>query len=91
MVMVHEEAYIPVFSKYQALMFGFYYQLLKQILSFKLVEPTAFFHGIWGVHSTTLLAMCTQLGLCLRNDRQASLAHILYVLAAVYNGRRKIF
>jgi hypothetical protein len=35
--------------------------------------------------------MCTQLGRCLRRDEKASRAHILYVLAAMYNGRRKIF
>jgi hypothetical protein len=72
-------------------MFGFYYQLLGQILSFELVEATAFFHGIWGAHSVTFLAMCTQLGRCLGREGRASRAHILYVLAAMYNGRRKVF
>ncbi|KAH8626006.1 hypothetical protein IG631_19885 [Alternaria alternata] len=83
--------YTQVFFKYQALMFGFYYQLLKQLLSFDLVEPNAFFHGIWGTHSTTPLIMCTQLGRCLRTEHKVSRAHILYVLAAMYNGRRKVF
>jgi hypothetical protein len=88
---VHEPQYNPVYLKYQAFIFGFYYQLLSQLLSFDLVETTAFFHGIWGTHSTSFLAMCTQLGRCLRRDEKASRAHILYVLAAMYNGRRKIF
>jgi hypothetical protein len=90
---MREPQYNSVFFKYQALIFGFYYELLGQLLSFDfdLVEPTAFFHGIWGVYSTTFLAMCTQLGRCLRRDKRASRAHILYVLAAMYNGRRKIF
>ncbi|KAJ4366240.1 hypothetical protein N0V83_007876 [Neocucurbitaria cava] len=88
---VREPQYNSVYFKYQAFIFGFYYQLLRQLLSFDLVETTAFFHGIWGTHSTTFLAMCTQLGRCLRRDERASRAHILYVLAAMYNGRRKIF
>jgi hypothetical protein len=87
----HEPGYMSVLSKYQALMFGFYYRLLEQILSFDLVEPTAFFHGVWGAQSTTFLAMCTQLSSCLRSSEKASRAHILYMLAAMYNGRRKIF
>lgn len=32
-----------LFLKYQALLFGFYYQLLRSILSFDLIEPSAFF------------------------------------------------
>jgi hypothetical protein len=87
----HEKEFLSVFSKYQALVFGFYYRLLEQILSFDLVEPTAFFHGIWGAQSTTFLAMCTQLGSTLRNSERVSRAHILYILAAMYNGRRKVF
>jgi hypothetical protein len=90
---IREPQYSSVYFKYQALLFGFYYELLRQLLSFDfdLVETTAFFHGIWGTHSMTFLAMCTQLGRCLRRDERASRAHILYVLAAMYNGRRKIF
>jgi hypothetical protein len=83
--------YTQVFFKYQAFIFGFYYRLLRSILCFDLVEPAAFFHGIWGVHSTTFLAMCTQLGQSLRRDEKVSRAHMLYVLSAMYNGRRKIF
>lgn len=88
-----EPQFGPVYFKYQAVIFGFYYELLKQVLSFdsNLVEPTAYFRGIWGAYSTTFLAMCTQLGRCLRRDGRVSRAHILYVLAAMYNGRRKIF
>ncbi|RAR03454.1 hypothetical protein DDE82_005118 [Stemphylium lycopersici] len=80
-----------VFCKYQAFVFGFYYQLLQQILFFDLVHEKAFFQGIWGANSTTFLAMCTQLGRCLRSDEKVSRAHILYMLAAMYNGRRKVF
>ncbi|CAN9308526.1 unnamed protein product [Alternaria sp. RS040] len=87
----YEQQHKSIYFKYQALMFGFYYQLLRQLLSFDLVETEAFFHGIWGAHSTTFLAMCTQLGRCLRSDDKVSRAHILYVLAAMYNGRRKVF
>jgi hypothetical protein len=87
----HEKEYMAVFSKYQALIFGFYYQLLKQILCFELVESTAFFHGIWGAQSTTFLAMCTQFSSCLLGSGQVSRAHMLYMLAAMYNGRRKVF
>jgi hypothetical protein len=88
---VYEQQYKSVYFKYQALIFGFYYQLLRQLLSSDLVENTAFFHGIWGAHSTTFLAICTQLRRCLRSDEKISRTHILYVLAAMYNGRRKIF
>ncbi|KAI4940856.1 hypothetical protein J4E91_011175 [Alternaria rosae] len=88
---VPEEPYKSVYFKYQAFVFGFYYQLLTKLLSFGLVEATAFFHGIWGANSTTFLAMCTQLGRCWRRDEKASRAHMLYVLSAMYNGRRKIF
>jgi len=86
-----EELYKPVYFKYQAFIFGFYYQLLEQVLSFRLIETTAFFHGTWGANSTTFLAMCTQLGRCWRKDERVSRAHVLYVLSAMYNGRRKIF
>lgn len=86
-----DELHKPVYFKYQAFVFGFYYQLLRQLISFRLVEATAFFHGIWGANSTTFLAMCTQLGQCWRRDGRVSRAHILYVLSAMYNGRRKIF
>jgi hypothetical protein len=88
---VHEPQYHSIYLKYQAVIFGFYYQLLRQLLSFDLVETTAFFHGTWGTYSTSFLAMCTQLGRCLRKEERASRAHVLYVLAAMYNGRRKIF
>jgi hypothetical protein len=90
---MREPQYNSVYFKYQALIFGFYYELLRKLLSFDfdLVETLAFFHGIWGIYSTTFLAMCTQLGRCLRRDERASRAHILYLLAAMYNGRRKIF
>jgi hypothetical protein len=88
---VREPQHDFVYFRYQAFIFGFYYQLLRQLLSFDLVETTAFSHGIWGTHSTTFLAMCTQLGRCLRRDRRASRSHILYVLSAMYNGRRKVF
>ncbi|KAI4616959.1 hypothetical protein J4E83_006541 [Alternaria metachromatica] len=86
-----EDLYRPVYLKYQAFVFGFYYQLLTQLLSFTLVEATAFFHGIWGANSTTFLAMCTQLGRCWRRDEKVSRAHMLYVLSAMYNGRRKVY
>jgi hypothetical protein len=88
---VHEKEYMSIFSKYQALIFGFYYRLLEQILSFDLVEPSAFFRGIWGAQNSTFLAMCTQLGSCLRSSDKISRAHVLYMLAAMYSGRRKIF
>ncbi|CAG5137819.1 uncharacterized protein ALTATR162_LOCUS217 [Alternaria atra] len=88
---VREPQYNSVYFKYQAFIFGIYYGLLRQLLHLDLVEAIAFFHGIWGTYSTTFLAMCTQLGRCLRRDEKASRAHILYVLAAMYNGRRKIF
>ncbi|KAF2852974.1 hypothetical protein T440DRAFT_24234 [Plenodomus tracheiphilus IPT5] len=68
MDVVREPQYNSVYFKYQAFVFGFYYELLRQLLSFDLVETTAFFHAIWGTHSTTFLAMCTQLGRCLRRD-----------------------
>jgi hypothetical protein len=90
---IREPRYNSVYFKYQALIFGFYYEFPRQLLSFDfdLVGSTAFFHGIWGTYSTTFLAMCTQLGHCLRRDSRASRAHIMYVLAAMYNGRCKSF
>ena len=89
--LAHQGQFSAVFSKYQALVFGFYYRLLKQILCFELVETAAFFHGIWGRQSTTLLAMCTQLCSSLQPLSKATRAHLLYILAAMYNGRRKLF
>ncbi|KAI4673839.1 uncharacterized protein J4E84_010911 [Alternaria hordeiaustralica] len=86
-----DELHKPVYFRYQAFVFGFYYELLTQLISFRLVEAKAFFHGIWGANSTTFLAMCTQLGRCWRRDGRVSRAHMLYVLSAMYNGRRKIF
>ncbi|KAI4703608.1 hypothetical protein J4E89_010029 [Alternaria sp. Ai002NY15] len=86
-----QDLYKRVYLKYQAFLFGFYYELLVQLLSFDFVEPTTFFQGIWGANSTTFLAMCTQLGRCWRRDEKVSRAHMLYVLSTMYNGRRKIF
>jgi hypothetical protein len=86
-----EQQYKPLLCKYQALVFGFYYRLLEQLLSFELVDPTAFFHGIWGTESATFLAMCTQFSHCLRTEQKVTRAHILYMLATMYNGRRKVF
>ncbi|KAI8940629.1 hypothetical protein NX059_001901 [Plenodomus lindquistii] len=45
---VREPEFNSVYFKYQAFIFGFYYQLLQKLLSFDLVETAAFFHGIWG-------------------------------------------
>jgi hypothetical protein len=45
-----EKDFASIFCKYQALIFGFFYQLLRQILCFDLVEPTAFFHGFFPRH-----------------------------------------
>ncbi|KAB2108750.1 hypothetical protein AG0111_0g3596 [Alternaria gaisen] len=86
-----EQRYKQVFYKYQAFIFGFYYQLLGQIISFEKAYTADFFYGIWGTHSTSFLAMCTQLGRCLRRDEKATRSQILYILAAMYNGRYKTF
>lgn len=87
----YEQKHKSIYFKYQALIFGFYYQLLRQPLSFHLVQAEAFFHGAWGGNSTTLLTMCTQSGRCLRIDAKVSRAHVLYMLAAMYNGWPKVF
>jgi hypothetical protein len=87
----YEKKFVPIFSKYQALVFGFYYGLLGKLLCFDLVDPAAFFRGIWGTQSTTFLSMCTQFGSCLRRTSKVSRAQVLYLLSAMYNGRRKVF
>lgn len=66
-----------LFLNYQALVFGFYYRLFEPLLSFKLVEEGAFFHGIWGSGSTTFLAICTQFSRSLRRPEGVSRAHVL--------------
>ncbi|KAF2654421.1 hypothetical protein K491DRAFT_679687 [Lophiostoma macrostomum CBS 122681] len=87
----HEKEFIPVFLKYQALVFGFYYGLLGKLICLDLADATAYFRGIWGKQSTTFLAMCTQFSNCLRRESKVSRAHVLYLLSAMYNGRRKVF
>jgi hypothetical protein len=34
--------------QYQALVFGFYYQLLEPLVAFDLVEEDTYFQGLWG-------------------------------------------
>lgn len=78
--------------KYQALVFGFYYRLLKTLVTLRYVDDeAAYFRGLWGETSTTFLAMCTCFGKELNDEQKVSRTHVLYLLASMYNGRPKIY
>lgn len=82
---------MELWVQYQALVFGFYYRLLKSLVALELVQQDAYFRGIWGYGSTAFLAMCTQFADGLRSHNQVSRTHILYLLSTMHNGRRKGF
>ncbi|PSR78357.1 hypothetical protein BD289DRAFT_456324 [Coniella lustricola] len=77
---------------FQALVFGFYYRLLESVVTLQYIDDgDAYFRGLWGEVSTTFLAMCTCFGQELNNEGKVSRAHVLYLLASMYNGRPKIY
>ena len=81
---------IEIFQKYSALGFGFYHQLLRQLVSFDYVKRHTYFRGIWGDETPLFLTMCTQLSTELGRG-SVSRTHILHVLTSMYNGRQKMF
>ncbi|CZT08334.1 uncharacterized protein RAG0_13444 [Rhynchosporium agropyri] len=87
----HTEENVALWLQYQALVFGFYYELLSQLISFDLVQEQAYFKGLWGHGSTTFLAMCVEFGDIMRRQRKISRSHVLYMLSTMYAGRQKSF
>ena len=86
-----DEKCMDLYLKYQALVFGFYYKLLEQLVSLKYVPQDAYFRGIWGKGSTTFLAMCIQFGQALKGLVGVNRTHILYLLSTMFNGRLNIY
>jgi hypothetical protein len=82
---------IEIFQKYAALVFGFYYQLLRPWVSFDHLESDAYLRGIWGDGSPLFLAMCTQFSDDLSRNGKVSRSHILYLLGSMYGGRQKMY
>jgi hypothetical protein len=80
-----------LWTQYQALVFGFYYRLLKQLLVFDGVSKDAFFRGVWGYGSTTSLAAFTDFSYTLRSEGSVTRTHILYMLSMMYCGRTQRF
>jgi hypothetical protein len=80
---------IEVWMKYQALVSGFYYQLLQPLVCFDLLEKLTYFRGLWGLGSTIFLSMCTDFGEALRREGRVSRAQVLYMLSSMFNGRQK--
>jgi hypothetical protein len=87
----HADDNVRLWLQYQALVFGFYYGLLGQLVSLELVQDNAYFKGLWGLGSTTFLAMCVEFGDIVRREGQISRSHIIYMLSTMYNGRQKSF
>jgi hypothetical protein len=77
--------------QYQALVFGFYYKLMEQLVSLDLVQEDAYFRGLWGYGGTTFLAMCVEFGDIVRREGKISRSHVLYMLSTMYSGRQKSF
>ncbi|OCL06520.1 hypothetical protein AOQ84DRAFT_365731 [Glonium stellatum] len=92
LILFDEKEQKDIWLQYQALVFGFYYKLLKPLVSLELVQTDAYFRGIWGSGSTTFLAMCLDFGDALRFlDRKVSRSHVLYMLSTMFAGRQKLF
>ncbi len=75
--------------QYQALVFGFYYKLLEQLVCFEYVRQDVYFRGLWGHGSTTFLGMCAHFAWMIQESRSISRTQILYMLATMYDGRPK--
>jgi hypothetical protein len=86
----HRKENIEIFQKYAALVFGFYYQLLRPWVSFEYLESAAYLRGIWGDGSPLFLAMCTQFADALYRGK-ASRSHVLHLLGSMYGGRQKMY
>jgi hypothetical protein len=82
---------IEIFQKYAALVFGFYYQLLRPWVSFQYLESDAYLRGIWGDGSPLFLAMCTRFADDLSRNGKTSRSHILHLLGSMYGGRQKMY
>lgn len=78
---------MDLFAQYQALVFGFYYKLLDQLIVLDQVEETAYFRWIWGHGSTLFLSMCSELAKAFRRGK-VSRTHLLFLLSAMYDGRQ---
>lgn len=82
---------MALWLQYQALVFGFYYNLLEPLVLLELVASDSYFRGLWGYGSTTFLAMCTQFSNALREAEGVSRTHVLYMIATMFNGRQRIW
>ncbi|RPA77189.1 hypothetical protein BJ508DRAFT_310356 [Ascobolus immersus RN42] len=84
---------MDLWLKYQALLFGFYYRLFDSLLCSKskdrFIQKDSFFTGIWGFGSTTFLTACRKFTDTMRGGDGVTRAHVLYMLASMYNGRQK--
>ncbi|KAI1340887.1 hypothetical protein F5Y15DRAFT_422785 [Xylariaceae sp. FL0016] len=83
--------YMSLFASTQALVFGFYYALLGQLVHFEHVSPNAFLRGVWGDGGTIFLAMCIKFGKELRSAYGAGRTHVLHMLSTMYGGRQRAY
>lgn len=82
---------MPLWLKYQSLVFGFYYGLFQPLVDFKyLNDNEVYFRGLWGAGSRTFLAMCTNFNYELRKGKVGRM-HVLYMLSSMYNGRPMLY
>jgi hypothetical protein len=86
-----EQKKMDLWTEYQALVFGFYYGLLRPLVSTELISKDAYFRGIWGYGSTRFLAMCSKFGESLDRDGRVTRTHVLRLLAAMYDGRQSVY
>jgi hypothetical protein len=84
-----ESQQLEAFLQYEALVFGFYYELMKPLIVSDGIDEQSFFQGIWGYKSNVFLRMCTELGYNLSEEQGASRAQLLYMISSMFNGRTK--
>lgn len=82
---------VHLWLSYQALVFGFYYELLGRLVNIESLSKGTHLQGVWGHQSTTFLEMCTHFGQTLRSQQKISRSHVLYMLATMFAGRQKTF
>lgn len=88
---IEQKENMDIWLQYQALVFGFYYKLMEQLVSMELVQENAYLKGVWGYGNTMFLAMCVEFGHEIRRQGKISRSHILYMLSTMYCGRQKPF
>ncbi|RPA77188.1 hypothetical protein BJ508DRAFT_172902 [Ascobolus immersus RN42] len=88
-ILPFETQHQGLFLKYQALVFGFYYELFEALICRDLVRDDACCWSICGPGSTMLLAACRSFTLAIRKPNGVRRSQILYLLANLYSGRQK--